>query len=117
MPQLILNKRYKILKKIGEGATGSVYKVRDLRENRIIALKILSKKKISSESVNVLKENLDFSQDYAIQIYAQYMISGRLKMVEVILPWSILMVKIFLPSQKDYHMKKSIHGLFSSVVF
>ncbi|GAG64606.1 unnamed protein product, partial [marine sediment metagenome] len=39
MPQAIIDNRYKILKKLGAGAMGVVYKVEDLKDNRIIALK------------------------------------------------------------------------------
>jgi predicted ATPase/tRNA A-37 threonylcarbamoyl transferase component Bud32 len=51
MRQKVLDKRYTILKKLGTGATGNVYKVRDVRNNNIVALKILSGKKISSNMV------------------------------------------------------------------
>jgi len=51
----IIDKRYKILRKIGAGATGIVYRVEDLKSNKIIALKILSKQKISSEAVQRFK--------------------------------------------------------------
>jgi len=51
----IIDKRYKILRKIGAGATGIVYRVEDLKSNKIIALKILSKQKTSSEAVQRFK--------------------------------------------------------------
>jgi serine/threonine protein kinase len=55
MRRSIIDKRYRILKKLGTGATGNVYAVRDLKDNRIIALKILSKEKTSSEAVQRFK--------------------------------------------------------------
>jgi serine/threonine protein kinase/tetratricopeptide (TPR) repeat protein len=51
MQQKVLDNRYTILKELGTGATGNVYKVRDVRNNNIIALKILSKKSFSSDMV------------------------------------------------------------------
>jgi serine/threonine protein kinase/tetratricopeptide (TPR) repeat protein len=55
MPQSIIDNRYRILKKIGVGATGTVYKVKDLKNNSIRALKILSKQRTSSEAVQRFK--------------------------------------------------------------
>ena len=55
MQRVLIDKRYKVLKKCGTGATGTVYKVRDLKDKKIIALKILSSKKISSEAVQRFK--------------------------------------------------------------
>jgi hypothetical protein len=43
MQRTLIDKRYRVLKKLGSGAMGTVYKVRDLKDNAIIALKILSK--------------------------------------------------------------------------
>ena len=51
MRKIIIDKRYKVVKKIDTGATGVVYKVKDLKNNRILALKMLSKQKTSSEAV------------------------------------------------------------------
>jgi serine/threonine protein kinase len=53
--KLLIDNRYKKLKVLGSGATGTVYKVVDTRNNRILALKILSKKKISSETIERFK--------------------------------------------------------------
>ena len=55
MRRRVIDNRYKILKTCGTGATGTVYKVRDLKDKRIIALKILSKEKTSSEAVQRFK--------------------------------------------------------------
>ena len=55
MRKTIIDSRYRILKKIGTGATGNVYKVRDLKRNEILALKILSKQNASSEVVQRFK--------------------------------------------------------------
>jgi len=41
MQNKIIDKRYQILKKLGTGSTGEVYKVKDLKDQKIIALKIL----------------------------------------------------------------------------
>jgi serine/threonine protein kinase/tetratricopeptide (TPR) repeat protein len=41
MPKRIIDRRYQILKRLGAGSTGEVYKVKDLRDKKIIALKIL----------------------------------------------------------------------------
>ncbi|KPJ71541.1 hypothetical protein AMJ52_08470, partial [candidate division TA06 bacterium DG_78] len=51
MSRMIIDNRYKVLRKIGSGATSNVYKARDLKNNTIIALKILSKTKTSSDVV------------------------------------------------------------------
>ncbi len=53
--QVLIDDRYKILKKLGSGAMGDVYKVRDLKDKKIIALKILSRGKTSSETVQRFK--------------------------------------------------------------
>jgi len=55
MKRKVIDNRYEILKKLGSGATGSVYKVMDLKDKKIIALKILSKQKTSSEAVQRFK--------------------------------------------------------------
>ena len=55
MKRKVIDNRYKILKKLGTGATGIVYRIRDLKNNKIVALKILSKKKISAETVQRFK--------------------------------------------------------------
>ncbi|KPJ72734.1 hypothetical protein AMJ52_05350, partial [candidate division TA06 bacterium DG_78] len=55
MSRIIIDKRYKVLRKLGTGAHGTVYKVRDGNNNKVIALKILSKKKISSETMQRFK--------------------------------------------------------------
>ncbi len=55
MRQVIIDKRYKTLKKLGAGAMGVVYKVRDLKDNKTIALKMLSKERTSSEAVKRFK--------------------------------------------------------------
>jgi serine/threonine protein kinase/tetratricopeptide (TPR) repeat protein len=55
MQHKIIDRRYKIVTKLGVGATGTVYKVRDLKDTKILALKILSKKTVSSETVQHFK--------------------------------------------------------------
>jgi predicted ATPase/Tfp pilus assembly protein PilF len=55
MPRSIIDKRYKVLKRLGAGAMGAVYKVKDLKNDNIIALKLLSRKKTSSETVQRFK--------------------------------------------------------------
>jgi serine/threonine protein kinase/tetratricopeptide (TPR) repeat protein len=55
MSRITIDNRYIALKKIGVGATGTVYKVKDNKNNRIIALKILSKQKTSSTAVQRFK--------------------------------------------------------------
>ena len=55
MRKRIIDNRYKILKKLGTGATGCVYKVKDLKNKKIIALKILSRQKTSSEAAQRFK--------------------------------------------------------------
>ncbi len=52
---VLIDNRYKTLKKLGSGATGNVYKVKDLKDKRIIALKMLSKERTSSEAVQRFK--------------------------------------------------------------
>ncbi|KPJ73162.1 hypothetical protein AMJ52_04155 [candidate division TA06 bacterium DG_78] len=51
MNKVIIDNRYKILKKLGSGATGTVYKVNDLRDNTTIALKLLFKKKATASTI------------------------------------------------------------------
>ncbi len=53
--QVTIDNRYRILKKLGAGAMGDVHKVRDLKDKKIIALKILSKEKTTSEAVQRFK--------------------------------------------------------------
>jgi len=55
MLRTVIDHRYKILKKLGAGAMGEVYKASDLKNDNIIALKLLSKKKTSSETVQRFK--------------------------------------------------------------
>jgi len=55
MASLIIDKRYKILKKLGAGAMGVVYKVKDLKNDSIVALKLLSKKKTTSVAIQRFK--------------------------------------------------------------
>ncbi|KPJ70712.1 hypothetical protein AMJ52_09545, partial [candidate division TA06 bacterium DG_78] len=55
MSKVTIDNRYKVINKIGAGATGTVYKVKDLKNNSILALKILSKQKTSSEAVQRFK--------------------------------------------------------------
>jgi len=51
----IIDKRYKLLQKIGAGATGIVYKVQDRIVNTTLALKILSEEKTSTRAVQRFK--------------------------------------------------------------
>jgi len=51
----IVENRYKIIQKLGSGGMGDVYKVKDRQNNKIIALKLLSKKISSSEAVQRFK--------------------------------------------------------------
>jgi serine/threonine protein kinase len=46
----IIEERYEVQKKIGRGGMGSVYEVQDLRENRILALKILHQMAMEDDS-------------------------------------------------------------------
>jgi serine/threonine protein kinase/tetratricopeptide (TPR) repeat protein len=55
MPHQIIDNRYKVLKIQGTGATGKVYKVKDLRDQKIVALKMLSKKETSSQEIKRFK--------------------------------------------------------------
>ena len=55
MKKRMIANRYKLLKKLGSGAMGDVYKVMDLKDKRIIALKMLSKERTSSEAVKRFK--------------------------------------------------------------
>ena len=55
MRQRLISNRYQILKRLGVGAMGEVYKVGDLKNNSIIALKVLSKQKTCSEMVQRFK--------------------------------------------------------------
>jgi serine/threonine protein kinase/tetratricopeptide (TPR) repeat protein len=60
---IIIDNRYKILKKCGVGATGEVYKVLDLKSEHVIALKILSKKSTSSRVVQRFKREFRLLTD------------------------------------------------------
>ena len=46
----ILNNRYKIIKKIGEGSYGIVYKAEDSKTNNLVAIKQISKSKINDNT-------------------------------------------------------------------
>ncbi|KPJ72181.1 hypothetical protein AMJ52_07150 [candidate division TA06 bacterium DG_78] len=63
MQKTMIDNRYKILKKCGVGATGEVYKVRDLKSEHVIALKILSKKSTSSRVVQRFKREFRLLTD------------------------------------------------------
>ena len=55
MKKSVIDNRYKVLKKLGVGAMGEVYQVTDLKDNCIIALKILSKQMSASEEAQRFK--------------------------------------------------------------
>jgi serine/threonine protein kinase/Tfp pilus assembly protein PilF len=55
MEHTIIDRRYKIVKKVGTGATGTVYKVHDVKDKKILALKVLSKETVSFETVQHFK--------------------------------------------------------------
>ena len=57
----LLNKRYKLIKKIGEGSYGVVYKAEDIsNKNSLVAIKQISKMRINSNSylIEALKKEL-----------------------------------------------------------
>ena len=43
MQSKILNQRYELAEKIGDGGMATVYRGRDVRLNRVVAIKILKK--------------------------------------------------------------------------
>jgi serine/threonine protein kinase len=55
MQRKIIDRRYKIVKKLGSGATGTVYKVHDIKDKKMLALKIVSKKTVSSTTIQHFK--------------------------------------------------------------
>ncbi|KPJ70973.1 hypothetical protein AMJ52_09245, partial [candidate division TA06 bacterium DG_78] len=55
MRRIVIDKRYKIFKKLGSGAMGDVYQVKDLRNDSIVALKLLLKKKTTSATIQRFK--------------------------------------------------------------
>jgi serine/threonine protein kinase/tetratricopeptide (TPR) repeat protein len=63
MRRITFDNRYRILKKIGSGATSNVYKTRDLKNNTIIALKVLSKTKTSSGVVQHFRREFKLLAD------------------------------------------------------
>jgi serine/threonine protein kinase/tetratricopeptide (TPR) repeat protein len=63
MKNRLIDKRYKIVKKCGVGATGDVYKVRDIKSNKIVAIKLLSKKATSSRIVQRFKREFRLLTD------------------------------------------------------
>jgi serine/threonine protein kinase/tetratricopeptide (TPR) repeat protein len=55
MSPTTIDNRYIVMTRIGTGATGTVYKVKDTKNKRIVALKLLSKDIISSTAVQRFK--------------------------------------------------------------
>jgi len=51
MKRKVIDHRYKILKKLGAGAMGDVYQVKDLKNDSLVALKLLSKKETTSATI------------------------------------------------------------------
>jgi len=56
-PKLLQNGRYAVLKKLGEGGKGVVYKARDTVLNRVVAIKMLKSEVLSEEAYSrVMRE-------------------------------------------------------------
>ena len=56
----IIDSRYKVINELGSGGMGIVYKVKDLINNKIIALKILTEQVSRSVSVQRFKKEFYF---------------------------------------------------------
>ncbi|PIE78795.1 MAG: hypothetical protein CSA15_05980 [Candidatus Delongbacteria bacterium] len=69
----VINNRYKILSFLGEGGMGSVYKVKDFVENRVIALKLIKEKILSEKSnqrfKNEFKLALELDHPNIVKVY------------------------------------------------
>ena len=50
----VLNDRYRLDRELGQGGMGTVYEAYDLLLNRVIAVKLLSSKKLGTEGKNRL---------------------------------------------------------------
>lgn len=55
--------KYKIIKKVGEGAFGKVYQVQHLENNKIFAIKQIGKKKMTEQLMENLKREVKISYE------------------------------------------------------
>jgi len=60
MVKQLINDRYRIIKMLGSGAMGVVYKVKDIRDDMILALKMLSSKEEDKASIERFRHEFSF---------------------------------------------------------
>ena len=63
---LIINNQYQVSNKLGEGGLALIYKAKDIKSKKDIAIKILKKKKISS----FLEDKIRFKKE--VEIVAKF---------------------------------------------
>ena len=121
----VLNNRYKILGQLGKGAFGQVFKVMDMSENKLVALKIVKNtkefRKFARLEINVLQKlsESEGNSQHCIQLLRWFDYHGHIGMVFEILGQSVfdfLKSNNFKPFPLK-HIREIASQLFKAVSF